>query len=71
MHLLVEHSIVICASRIRLYYVVGPIDFVGVVVKIEISAAMRDFKLYWYVTWRRLVVSCRRFGTMYRSHLHG
>jgi uncharacterized paraquat-inducible protein A len=64
-------SLVLCASRIRRYDVIGPIDFVGVVVITEISAAMCDFRLYWYVTRRRLVVSCRRFGTTYRSHLHG
>jgi len=58
-------------GRIRRYDVVGPIDLVGVVKKTEIFVAMRDFRLYWYVTQSRLVVSCGRFGTTYRSHLHG
>ena len=71
-------SLVLCASPIafswrsvRRYDVVGAIDFVGVVMKTEVSAPMRYFRLYWTVTRRSLVVSNRRFGTKYRFHLQG
>jgi len=27
--------------------------------------------LFWYITQRRVVILCRRFGTTYRPHLRG
>ena len=36
----------------------------------EASAAVYISSLFWDIMQRRLVVSCRRFGTTYRSHLY-
>jgi len=34
---------------------------------VECNFRIRDFRHFWDITQRCLVVSCRRFGTTYRS----